>query len=102
MATSPDHAGSAAPPQHLKVWSDGKSIYVEIPGIAGKVPYIATYSFDSRGVGLVLSLLGLHRVDYDYKGTIPSSYTGTHFDQSGSDRQHAQAEALLRRLSLIK
>lgn len=97
-----DLAPTASPPHHLKVWSDGVRIYVEIPGVLGKPAYITTYDFDSRGVGLMLSLLGLHRIDYDFKGTIPSNYTGRSNFQSGTDAQHAQAEATLRKMGIIK
>lgn len=99
---TPDLAPSAAPPHHLKVWSDGHRIYCEIPGSHGKPAYITVYDFDSRGVGLVLSLLGLHRIDYDHQGAIPVGYTGRSNFQSGTDTQAAMAEKLLRRMRIIK
>jgi len=90
-------APSAAPPHHLKVWSDGKRIYCEIPGIPPKHAYITTFNYDSRGVDLTLSLLGLHRVDYDYEGRIPEGYTGR-----SQTPQQTQAEAILRRMGILK
>lgn len=97
-----DLAPSAAPPHHLKVWSDGQRIYCEIPGVQGKAAYITTFPFDSRGVGLVLSLLGIHRANYDYQGEIPSGYTGRSNFQHGTDTQAAMAEKLLRQMRIIK
>lgn len=95
-------APSASPPHHLKVWSDGKRIYCEIPGMHSKPPYVTTMVYDSRGVDLVLSLLGIHRVNYDYTGTIPVGYTGRSNFQNGSDSQHAMAEKLLIQAGIIK
>ena len=97
-----DLAPSAAPTHHLKVWSDGKRIYCEIPGVENKPAYVTTFDFDSRGVSLTLSLLGLHRANYDYPATIHSGYTGRSNFSAGSETQAAQAEKLLRQMRLIK
>ena len=91
-------APSGAPNHHLKVWSDGKRIFVEIPGIPTKAAYITDYPYDSRGMNLMLSLLGIHRVDYDYLGVIPDAYhKGPH-----TPEQHASAEATLLRLGMLQ
>lgn len=95
-------AHTASPPHHLKVWSDGQRIYCEIPGVPPKPAYVTTFVYDSRGVDLVLSLLGIHRVNYDYQGTVPVGYTGRSNFQNGSDSQHAMAEKLLRQAGIIK
>lgn len=97
-----DLAPTAAPTHHLKVWSDGQRIYCEIPGISNKPAYITTFVYDSRGVDLVLSLLGIHRVNYDYQGKVPVGYTGRSNFQNGSDSQQAMAEKLLRQAGIIK
>jgi hypothetical protein len=104
MPTTPDpiQAPSAAPTHHLKLWSDGKRIYCEIPGIADKPAYITTFDFDSRGTALALSLLGLHRINYDYAGTIPYGYTGRSNFTHGDEAQQALAEKILREAGLIK
>ena len=95
-------APSSAPTHHLKVWSDGNRIYVEIPGVPPKPAYVTTFVYDSRGVDLVLSLLGIHRVNYDYQGTIPVGYTGRSNFQHGTDIEAATAEKILREMRLIK
>lgn len=93
-------AASGAPPEHhLKIWSDGHRIYCEIPGIEGKPPYISAYSYNTRGIDTVMSLLGIHRADYDYKGTIPEGYTARTIVQSPAE---AQREVILKRMGIIK
>ena len=95
-------AASAAPTHHLKVWADTGRIYVEIPGAKDKPPYITAYDYNYRGIDLMLSLLGLHRVDYDYQGTIPAGYTGSSNLSPGTRQQQDQAEAILRRMGILK
>lgn len=91
-------APSAAPDRHLKLWSDGQSIFVEIPGIKG--PYITKFDYNYRGCDLALSLLGQHRVDYEYIGTA-SAYTDT-TKQPGTPMQRAMGEKILRARGVIK
>lgn len=67
-------APSASPSRYLKVWASNSDIFVEIPGSSGHSPYITRYTFDSRGIALMLSLLGAHRCDYDYQGDLPTDY----------------------------
>jgi hypothetical protein len=67
-------ASSAAPPRALKIWASGSDIYIEIPGANGHSPYITRYNFDSRGIALLLELVGAHRCDYDYQGDVPNDY----------------------------
>lgn len=102
IAMNATAAPSAAPTQHLKVWSDGSRIYVEIPGAAGKEPYITAYDYNYRGIDLMLSLLGLHRIDYDYQGKIPASYKGSSNLDVGTATQQSQADAILARMGLLK
>lgn len=98
---------SAAPPNALRMWTDGTRIYIELPGSPGNDPYITAYLYSQDGLAKALSLLGQHRVDYDYLGTVPTSY---HKRWSGADskpepgnaQQRAQAEATLRRMGIIK
>lgn len=91
-------ASSAAPERHIKIWSDGKHIYAEIPGVKG--PYITRYDYNYRGCDLTLSLLGQHRTDYEYVGT-STAYTDT-TKQPGTPMQRALAEKLLRSRGVIK
>lgn len=87
------------PPQALRIWTDGRSIFVAIPGEHG--PYITSYLYTQNGLGRALDLLGQHRLDYDYKGKIPDGYLKPS-KQPGTETQRAQAEAILRRMGVIK
>ena len=95
-------AQSGAPARHLKCWSDGTRIYVEIPGSGDKPAYITSYDYNYRGIDMMLSLLGAHRVDYDYQGTIPPGYTGRSNFDVGTETQRAQAQKTLRAMGIIK
>lgn len=100
-------ASSAAPPNALRMWTDGVRIYVELPGSPGNDPYIVAYLYSEGGLSKALHLLGERRVDYDYQGTIPNSYRkrwagAPSKPEPGDEQQRASAEALLRRHGLIK
>lgn len=94
-------AHSAAPPNALRMWTDGSRIYVELPGLRG--PYVVAYQYCEGGLGKALALLGERRVDYDYTGTIPPAYTNPmNWSQPGTKQQQAIAEKLLRQRGIIK
>lgn len=104
---SDSRASSAAPPNALRMWTDGTRIYIELPGSPGNDPYITAYLYSEGGLSKALSLLGQHRVDYDYLGTVPQSYrkrwSGADTKPTyGDSKQHASAEATLRRMGIIK
>ena len=96
---------SGAPPRALRIWASNNEIFVEIPGKAGRPPYITSYPYDSRGVALTLSLLGANRIDQDYSGpqAIPSAYHSNLVSKGpGSPEQQASADRALRLAGLIK
>ena len=92
-------APSAAPPNALRMWTDGIRIYVELPGLRG--PYIVTYLYSESGLARALDLLGQRRADYEYLGTIPDNYLKPSKEPSTHNSRSA-AEALLRRMGVIK
>jgi hypothetical protein len=92
------HAASGAPPNALRMWTDGVRIYVELPGSDGKPPYITTELYSEAGLAKALRILGVHRVDYDYLGTVPDGYTG----RGTPSHSSAIAEKVLRQRGLIK
>jgi len=97
------HAPSAAPPNALRMWTDGARIYIELPGSPGKPPYIVAELYCEGGLSKALHLLGVHRVDYDYVGTVPSGYTGRGNPPSPvPEKSQAIAEKLLREKGYIK
>jgi len=100
-------AASAAPPNALRMWTDGVRIYVELPGSPGNDPYIVAYLYSEGGLSKALNLLGQRRADYDYLGTIPASYRKRWSGRGsaapvGTDAQSASAEAYLRQKGIIK
>jgi hypothetical protein len=85
-------SSSGAPPRALKIWASGSDIYIEIPGYQGKQPYITRYNFDSRGISLLLELVGAHRCDYDYVDTVPNDYRSNFNKGPGDPLQQASAD----------
>ena len=92
-------ASSAAPPNALRMWSDGLRIYVELPATKGGF-CILTYDFSEGGLSKALSLLHAHRVRYDYTGTHAS--TELNWNRPGTATQHAIAERILRQKGIIR
>lgn len=101
------HPASAAPPNALRMWTDGTRIFVELPGSPGRDPYIVDYLYSEGGLSKALNLLGQRRVDYDYLGTIPDTYR-KRWDgaptkpEPGTAEQRAAAELTLRRMGILK
>ena len=93
-------APSAAPANALLIWTDGRSIYVELPSKANVPPCITTYRLSEGGLSKALSLLGKHA---DVAGTPQVSVPLRRAkDYDGSVAQHALAESILRKKGVIK
>lgn len=93
-------APSAAPPNALLIWTDGRSIYVELPGTRGQPPHVITYRLSEGGLSKALSLLGKHA---DVAGTPQVSAPARRAkDYVGTVAQHAMAESILRKKGVIK
>lgn len=78
-------APSAAPSNHLKLWTDGRALYVEIPGA------VLSFQLSEGGLSKALSLIRTQR--YDFGGTI---------QPKGKPQAHAQAESILRQRGIIR
>jgi len=91
---------TAAPANALLIWTDGRSIYVELPSKANVPPCIITYRLSEGGLSKALSLLGKHA---DIAGTpqvsVPLRQAKGYV---GSVAQHALAESILRKKGVIK
>ena len=93
-------APSAAPTNALLMWTDGRSIYVELPTRENVPPCIITYRLSEGGLSKALSLLGKHA---DVAGTPQVSVPVRQAkDYVGSVAQHALAESILRKRGIIK
>src|SRR5574337_1009547 len=93
-------APSAAPHNALHLWTDGREIFIEIPGRLG--PYIMRRDYDHRAIAYVFSLLGAHRIDADHVGTIDNFAYLKPSREPGTANQRAMVEAILRRNGVLK
>jgi hypothetical protein len=89
MATS---AGSAAPPNSLRVWCDARWIYIELLGKPNST--ILTFSRTGAGLSSALSLIFGHA---DNSSAMPVNYA-----KKERNAQSALAESILRRQGIIK
>lgn len=96
-------AQSAAPPNALTMWTNGKVIFVEIKSREiGRPPYIISYALSEGGLSKALSLLRTHA---DNAGTPITNRHRSNLSPVklvGTEAQHDLAQALLRRRGLIK
>lgn len=92
-------APSAAPPNSLLVWCDAHYIYVELPTAAplGQ-PHIMTYPRNGRGFAELLALL---YGSADNSGLMPENFRPGR-KLVGTQTQHAQAAATLRKMGIVK
>ena len=56
-----DLAQTFSPPNAIKIWTDGKEIFAELPTKLGNPPYIITFPNNTMGLSKVLALLGKQR-----------------------------------------
>jgi len=92
-------APSGAPSSALRIWTNGKDAFVEIPGKKG--PYIEKMSYDHRAIAHIFSLLGLHRIDGDYESKIPEGYGNSNFTK-GDNIDRALADRILAQMGVAK
>lgn len=91
---------TAAPANALLMWTDGRSIYVELPTRENVPPCIITYRLSEGGLSKALALLGKHA---DIAGTPQVSVPVRRAkDYVGTVAQHAMAESILRKKGIIK
>ena len=91
---------TAAPANALLIWTDGRSIYVELPSKPNVPPCIITYRLSEGGLSKALALLGKHA---DIAGSPQVSVPVRRAkDYVGAVGQHALAESILRKRGIIK
>lgn len=90
-------APSGAPSSALRIWTNGRDAFIEIPGKKG--PYIERMNYDHRAVAHIFSLLGLHRTDVEVTHELPSGYSNY---TKGSETDRAMADRILKQMGLIK
>ena len=90
---------SATPRNPIPIWTDGLSLFTELPGPDAR-PLVLRYPLTTTGLSAALSLVRT-RV-YDYSGT--PQPTGTPIEptnQPGTPAQRDNARAILRRLGML-
>jgi len=92
-------APSAAPANALLIWTDGRSIYVELPTRENVPPCIITYRYSEGGLSKALALLGKHA---DVAGEPQIVPPPKRKDYVGSVAQHSLAESILRKKGIIR
>ncbi len=91
---------SAAPPRAVLIWSDGLSLYAELPGPDGR-PCVIRYALTAAGLSAVLGLVrtrtpdGLDRAYVPEPPRLAPTFPGT-------AAQRDNAAAVLKRLGLIR
>lgn len=82
------HAPSAAPPNAIPLWTDGLSIFTELPGPSG-TPYVLRYPRTSAGLSQVLALITAQSFD-----ALDRSAPTSALPQSSAARQTSARSAL--------
>lgn len=96
---SATYSPSAAPANALLIWTDGRSIYVELPTRESVPPCVLSFRLSEQGLSKALDILCAHA---DTAGEPMLSLPIPRKDYVGTVAQHAQAEAVLRKLRVIK
>lgn len=92
-------APTAAPVNALLMWTDGRSIFVELPTAKDCPPCILTFRLSEQGLSKALDILRAHA---DYSGPPMLTTPAPRKDFVGTPTQHGLAESILRKLGAIK
>ena len=93
-----DICAKAQPNQRSLMWTDGRSIYVELPTRENVPPCIITYRYSEGGLSKALALLGKHA---DVAGTPALSKPARRQkDYVGKPSATCPAESILRKKEL--
>lgn len=92
-------APSAAPPNALLMWTDGRQIFVELATKPNLPPVILSFRLAEAGLSKALALLCKHA---DVAGEPQIVPPPRRKDYVGTVAQHALAESILRKKGIIK
>lgn len=87
-------APSAIPPRAIPLWTDGRSLFTQLPGPHG--PYVLRYPRTVAGLSQALGLITLHAFDYADGPAIPATATPA----AGTFAQQCAAREALRKLGV--
>lgn len=98
-SVSPSPALSAAPANALLIWTDGRSIFTELPGPNAR-PHVIRYPLTSSGLSSALGLIRAHAFD-----SLDPTSTALHLSpltpRAGTCAQQLNARDVLRRMRII-
>lgn len=89
------------PPNALTIWTDGRSIYVELPTTSGGPPCIISYRYSEGGLSKALDLLGKH-ADIAGAPLLVAPPKRHPKSSPGTETQHAMAEQILRKTGILR
>ncbi len=92
-------APSAAPANALLMWTDGRSIYIELPTAQGIPPCVLSFRLSEQGLSKALAILCKHA---DVAGEPMVATPMPRKDYVGTVAQHSMAEAILRKMRVVK
>ena len=92
-------APSAAPANALLMWTDGRSVFVELPTAKDCPPCILTFRLSEQGLSKALDILRAHA---DTAGPSMLAAPVPRKDFVGTPAQHGLAESILRKAGVIK
>lgn len=92
-------APSAAPANALLMWTDGRSIYIELPTREGLPPCVLSFRLSEQGLSKALAILCKHA---DVAGEPVLAAPMPRKDYVGTVSQHALAESILRKMRIVK
>ena len=90
---------SAAPPNALLIWTNGRDIFIEMPGPQG-LPVVLRYSLGPTGLANALGILTKNAHYTDKIGQAWMNLEPT--KQPGTAAQRDNARAILHRMGVIK
>ena len=92
-------APSAAPPNALLMWTDGRQVYVELKTKPNLPPCILAFRLSEAGLSKALALLCKHADVAGEPQIVPPSKRK---DYVGTVAQHSLAESILRKKGIIR
>ena len=96
---SATYSPSAAPANALLMWTDGRSIYIELPTREGLPPCVLSFRLSEQGLSKALAILCKHA---DVAGEPVLAAPMPRKDYVGTVAQHSMAEAILRKMRIVK
>ena len=89
------------PPNALRMWTDGRWIYVALPTKPNQAPLIMSFKVTDGGLSKALHLLNQH-ADYSGLPQSPHPVDWRPIARGGTITQHAAAARILRQKGMVR